>query len=264
MPVSAQEALAQVKPLYVTHCARCHGADGRGDPAMLVALKPPPRDFRERPWKHPIDVKSIRGVILNGIPQTAMTPYRGLLSEEQAEALAAYVLQLSESDLAEATSNQSTDSVFQWHTSPQSLPDAQLVNSEGSPLRLSELNDKPLLIHFWGTTCVHCLAEMAEMKERGVDDKDREFHLISICVDTTDVKQAADLANQFAPEHPICVDRSGLAGQQFGVSSLPAYRIVNDGQIVASHVGTLPWERVDLKAVFERAKTITPTIASEE
>lgn len=250
-------SLAKAKPLYVSHCARCHGADGHGDPAMMLALKPPPRDFRERPWKHPITAASIRDVILNGIPETAMAPYRGLISREQADLLASYVLQLSGTEPAiESESKPAPEtSSFLWHKTPQTLPDAELVDADGQRLSLAEAGKTPLLIHFWGTTCVHCLAEMAEMQSEVAAERQASIRIISICVDSTQASEAAELVERFAPGHAVYVDPSGLVGQRFGVSALPAYRIINEGKILASHVGTMPWEQLDLQQVSDRAKT---------
>lgn len=248
-PSRSTASLAKARPIYVNHCARCHGADGHGDPAMTVALKPPPRDFRERPWKNPITAASIRNVIMNGIPETAMTPYLGLIPEEQAELLADYVLHLSEPE-PEA-------SPFQWHESPQPLPDAKLVAADGQSLCLAEVGQTPLLIHFWGTTCLHCLAEMANMQSEAGAEHDASLRTISICVDSTRAREAADLVEPFAPGHTVYVDPSGLVGQRFGVSALPAYRVVNAGKILASHVGTLPWEQIDLRKLSDHARENT-------
>jgi len=249
-PSSTAVSLAKAKPLYVNHCARCHGADGHGDPAMMVALKPPPRDFRERPWKHPITAASIRNVILNGIPETAMTPYRGIISPEQSDLLASYVLQLSEHE----TEHEAEASLFQWHETPQVLPDAELVDAGGQRLRLAEAGQTPLLIHFWGTTCVHCLAEMAKMQSEAGAEPRSPLRIISICVDSTQASEAAELVERFAPGHAVYVDPSGLVGQRFGVSALPAYRVVNAGKILATHVGTLPWEQMDLRKLSDRTE----------
>lgn len=245
-PSSTTVSLAKAKPLYVSHCARCHGADGHGDPAMMVALKPPPRDFRERPWKHPITAASIRDVILNGIPETGMAPYRGMISPEQAERLASYVLQLSEAE--------PESSSFQWYETPQLLPDAELVGADGQRLSLAEAGKTPLLIHFWGTTCVHCLAEMAKMQSEAGSKRQASIRIISICVDSTQASEAAELVERFAPGHAVYVDPSGLVGQRFGVSALPAYRVVNAGKILATHVGTLPWEQMDLRKLSDRTE----------
>jgi len=231
------ERLAKAKPVYVTHCAQCHGADGQGDPAMLIALKPPPRDFRERPWKNPITSTAIRHVILNGIPGTGMTPHRGIISEDQAELLSEYVIRLSEAS--------SESSVFQWHASPQAVPDAELVSADGQRLKLSEIADQPLLVHFWGTTCVHCLAEMAQMQSDGTLEGRLGVRIVGICVDSTQASEAAELVKSFAPGHVVYVDPSGLVGQQFGVSALPAYRVIDGGKVLASYVGTLPWGELD-------------------
>jgi len=261
------ESLAKAKPLYVTHCARCHGAQGHGDPAMMVALQPPPRDFRDRPWKNPTTASAVRRVILSGVPGSAMTAYRGLISDEQADLLSAYVLHLSAMEPTNTTSTDNAiapiaatqDSPFQWYALPQPLPDAQLVAADGQRLNLNEIAQSPLLIHFWGTTCVHCLAEITQMQQKCVAEDLRELQIISICVDSTRASEAAKLVESSAPGHVVYVDPAGLVGQQFGVSALPAYRVVNKGKVLGSHVGTLPWETIDLQAIIKTARQQLPT-----
>src|SRR5438045_5737496 len=48
---AAPVALSRSALLYHVHCAKCHGPDGRGDAESQARLRPPPRDFAERPWR---------------------------------------------------------------------------------------------------------------------------------------------------------------------------------------------------------------------
>lgn len=256
------EILAKAKPLYVTHCARCHGAQGEGEPAMMAALQPPPRDFRKRPWKNPVTQTAIGRVILTGIPGSAMTPYRGILSQEQVDLLSSYVLHLSDMkttdtpsiNAKESSSSVKGESPFLWHAAPQPLPETELVAGDGQRVNLTDIAQQPLLIHFWGTTCVHCLAEMTQMRDKGLAKDAQPLRIISICVDSTLPSEANELVQRFAPGHVVYVDPLGLVGQKFGVSALPAYRVVNGGKVLASHIGTLPWDEIDLPSLSKRAK----------
>ena len=91
-----------VTHLYDQSCANCHGTDGRGNGPAAAALNPAPRDFTRGVYKFrstaagsvPSDEDLYRAVAL-GLPGTSMPAWKGILSEAQIRALAAYVKQFS-------------------------------------------------------------------------------------------------------------------------------------------------------------------------
>jgi mono/diheme cytochrome c family protein len=79
--------------LYVKNCAMCHGRQGRGDGAAAGALAPKPTDFRqERP-----SLDYAEDVLAQGVPGTAMPPWRDRLDAEQRRLLARYARSLYQS-----------------------------------------------------------------------------------------------------------------------------------------------------------------------
>ena len=84
-------ARAQVAPdsdrpvaeLYKTNCQACHMADGN------AALEP--MNFADGKWRHGSSVASLAKVITNGVPGTAMMPFKTRFSEKEIVALAKYV-----------------------------------------------------------------------------------------------------------------------------------------------------------------------------
>ncbi|MEM9576874.1 MAG: cytochrome c [Pseudomonadota bacterium] len=89
-PVLAQ-ALSTAEQDRLTHlvvqdCGSCHGlklTGGLGSPITAEALD-----------GH--TVEGLQGIILDGIPGTAMPPWRPLLSEAEAAWIAAYLLEVDE------------------------------------------------------------------------------------------------------------------------------------------------------------------------
>jgi cytochrome c oxidase cbb3-type subunit I/II len=82
--------LAEGASLFVANCASCHGGGGAGNGPAAGALAPPPTNFRlkkptqERAWD----------VLENGVPGTAMPPWRNQLSADQRHALVEFVRSL--------------------------------------------------------------------------------------------------------------------------------------------------------------------------
>jgi len=89
---SAHEAasLDLGKALFAATCASCHGETGAGNGPTAGALAPAPTNFhlkkptQERAWD----------VLENGVPGTAMLPWRNQLSEDQRRALVEFVRSL--------------------------------------------------------------------------------------------------------------------------------------------------------------------------
>ena len=76
--------------LYATHCAACHGTEGRGDGPAAKGLNPSPSNFHDRDRMVQRSLYGLYSTIALGVSGTAMTAY-GQLSEDERWALAFYV-----------------------------------------------------------------------------------------------------------------------------------------------------------------------------
>jgi mono/diheme cytochrome c family protein len=77
--------------LYMANCARCHGADGRGDTPMGQTFNSP--DFTDNAWwqKHSdiTSTKSLVAIVVNG--KGAMPAFRKKLKSSEIKGLVSYV-----------------------------------------------------------------------------------------------------------------------------------------------------------------------------
>jgi len=96
----AEAVLALGAEVYGQQCAMCHGQGGRGDGAMASMLKVEPRSFIGEPWKYldgtsrGTEHESMIALLRAGLPEAQMPEYDALLSDEQLDAVAHYVLAL--------------------------------------------------------------------------------------------------------------------------------------------------------------------------
>jgi len=74
--------------LFKKNCVMCHGADGKGFPA----LKTP--DFTSAKWQASMKDKQIQVVIENGKKGTAMPAFKDKLNAEEISALVTYIRSL--------------------------------------------------------------------------------------------------------------------------------------------------------------------------
>ena len=81
--------------VYEANCATCHGASGGGDGPAGAGLQPPPANFTDGEWKYGGELESVKNVIINGIPGTAMIAWKGTLTDEEIDAVARHELAFS-------------------------------------------------------------------------------------------------------------------------------------------------------------------------
>lgn len=74
---------AKTAETYKTKCSVCHAMDGKSPL--------PNMSFADGVWKHGTTVKEMVTTISNGVPGTAMMPFKTQFTPEEIEALARYV-----------------------------------------------------------------------------------------------------------------------------------------------------------------------------
>jgi len=83
-PVSKGKA----EEIYRAKCQKCHGPEGH------ARQKGAGLSFADGEWTHSSDLKTVVEIITNGVPETAMNPFKDQLSPEEIQALARYVRSL--------------------------------------------------------------------------------------------------------------------------------------------------------------------------
>lgn len=71
-------------------CYFCHGYSGDARTLAATFLTPPPRDFQSADATR-FSLPRLRAAIVEGVPGTAMKSFRGILSDEDVEAVAAFL-----------------------------------------------------------------------------------------------------------------------------------------------------------------------------
>ncbi|HTN42676.1 MAG TPA: cytochrome c [Nitrospiria bacterium] len=83
------------RPIYEKNCLICHGPQGRGDGPMGKSLNPPAPNFASPESRRKPDADLLKA-IREGHPDTAMTAWKGTLSEQQFLDVLSYVRALSQ------------------------------------------------------------------------------------------------------------------------------------------------------------------------
>lgn len=92
MPPSPTQ-LEQGRLLYERHCMDCHGPEGRGDGKQALSLSPRPGNLISAQTSAKTDQDLLK-IIANGKPRTAMTGWKGRLSDDEQQATLLYIRSL--------------------------------------------------------------------------------------------------------------------------------------------------------------------------
>lgn len=245
------------KILYLQHCEKCHGANGAGDGEGLRPMSIRPRDFHSQQWRFRKTQESIANVIREGIPGTSMPSLRNALSEDDISQLANFVLELSDSGSGEESRETSKfDQLIRAGFSPvipAAVPDIIVTDFEGKKRSLTDGHPFPMIVHFWGTSCTHCLAEMPRL-DRLIPEVGDELTVLSICADQTDPIEIQSFATDY-PHLKFFVDESGLALHRFSTSLLPSFFLVDaSGMVVGARHEMLSDDTKIIKQALEAAR----------
>ena len=88
--MTAQER--QGETLFQQNCAFCHAADGTGKNWIGSFLEPHPRNLTDRQAMANMDRQRLVNVIRSGVAGTTMSAWQSVLTNEQIDAIAAYVM----------------------------------------------------------------------------------------------------------------------------------------------------------------------------
>lgn len=95
-PAASAEQVARGADLYRTHCAACHGTDGRGNGPTAASLDPAPANLK---WLTSMPMGRDTGYLAFAIAEggvaygTAMPAYKDVLEVDERQAVVAFLLE---------------------------------------------------------------------------------------------------------------------------------------------------------------------------
>ena len=272
-PVTAESAAtsATLSPgtvLFQVHCAKCHGPDGRGDAEAMARLRPPPRDLAERPWRIAITRDSIRRVIADGIPGTAMAAQGAALSAADLETLTDHVLlmvkQLPVVERSFTPQQQLLVKLgFDVERVPTPAPSLTVENDQGGTLSLTDCRGSWVLLEFWGVSCEPCRKTLRALQRLSVSSLGEQLKIVPVCADTDDAETAQNFMSRIAPSLSSYIDATGIGIAKFSVQALPMTWLIDpEGNVRGTCIGSIDWDsdyvRKALRAVLAQDRPPQP------
>lgn len=123
-----------------------------------------------------------------------------------------------------------------------------LYDLQGTPVRFSELNQKPVFVNIWATWCPPCIAEIPGIEEIYKEYKNKVSFILVTNEDIETVK--AFLKKNNYEELPVYFAKS--TPLEFSSNSIPATFIVSrDGRIVVNKKGAARWNTSTTKNLLD-------------
>lgn len=132
------------------------------------------------------------------------------------------------------------------YLTPKPAPEARFVTIEGQPIRLADLRGKVVLVEFWATSCVICLAEMPSLAALHRALAQRGFEMIAVAMPYDRPDYVLDYARRHRPPFPIALDPNGAHVAAFGpIPGTPTRLLIDrDGRVIARLVGRADVQRL--------------------
>ena len=124
-------------------------------------------------------------------------------------------------------------------------PDFTVYDREGTPVKLSDLRGKPVVVNFWATWCGYCVSEMPEFQQVWEElGEDVHFMMVNQTDGVTETKEEAEAHLEEAGyTFPVYFDTELSASKAYSVRSLPVtYFIDAEGKGVAYAMGAIDTE----------------------
>lgn len=132
----------------------------------------------------------------------------------------------------------------------------QLEDTYGNTVRMSDFRGKVVFLNFWATWCAACVVEMPSMEKLHLRLKDKNFAMVAINVQESDVQVKA-FFEKLKLSFTTLLDINGEVAAGFAVNALPTtYVLDKKGRIVGAAIGPRKWDSRASIALFEHLMNI--------
>lgn len=124
----------------------------------------------------------------------------------------------------------------------QPAPDFYLQLDDGSHMRLSDLQGRPVMLNFWATWCHPCRVEMPDIVSESEADQD----LVVLSINVMEEQQVVEsFASDFQMTMPILMDSGGDLRNTYGVQGMPTSVFIDrDGHVANVWRGLLTADKL--------------------
>lgn len=129
---------------------------------------------------------------------------------------------------------------------PALAPDFTLTALDGEPFTLSDHRGEVVVLNFWATWCMPCIAEMPELDALQRELGDEGVQVVGVSQDTGGADEIRPFAAELGVSYPLLPDPAFVVASRYGgIAALPTTIFVaRDGTIAREEVGALSGEEL--------------------
>ncbi len=148
--------------------------------------------------------------------------------------------------------------VIGWRlTSTTELAPQALYNTiEGQTLTTESLKGKVVLVNFWATSCVTCVAEMPKLVKAHETYKARGYETVAVAMSYDRPDYVVNFVKQRQLPFKVVLDGDGKLAKDFGLIKITPTSVLigTQGQILKRWVGEPDFEQLDRLVNEQTAK----------
>ncbi|HLV28990.1 MAG TPA: TlpA disulfide reductase family protein [Burkholderiaceae bacterium] len=129
--------------------------------------------------------------------------------------------------------------VWQLPSTAKTAPDVTFTTIEGEQVTTEDLRGKVVLVKFWATSCVTCVAQMPDNIKNYNELKDRGYDTIAVAMQYDPPNYVKNFAESRELPFKVVVDATGELARAFGDVKLTptAFLIDKQGNIIRRYLG---------------------------
>lgn len=135
----------------------------------------------------------------------------------------------------------------------QAAPDVTFTSLEGKRISMQDLRGQVVLVKFWATDCVTCIAQMPDTIDNYNHYSPKGFQTVAVAMKYDPPNYVLNYAQTRKLPFPVALDIKGELAKAFGDVRLTptAFLIDKQGRIIKRYLGE--YDRAEFHATVEKA-----------
>lgn len=132
-------------------------------------------------------------------------------------------------------------------------PDFNLTTLEGDTVRLADLHGSVVIVNFWASWCPPCRAEMPDLREVYLANRERGLEILAVNVLYQDNREAVErFVAEFRLPFPIPLDTSGEVANRYLMRALPTTFFIDRQGVIREVIVGGPMSTTTLQTTVEK------------
>ena len=143
--------------------------------------------------------------------------------------------------------------VWLFASPPAQAPEVTFSTLSGKQLQMSELRGKVILVKFWATSCVTCVAQMPDNMDNFNTYHTKGFEVVAVAMQYDPANYVINFVETRKIPFTVALDTRGQVAQAFGEVKLTptAFLIDKNGKILKRYLGE--YDKAEFRRTLEKA-----------